>query len=106
MTIYNPRFGRGMLTREAKPYANPIRRSSPSSSLSFTPHRHRHCHSSSDMRGRIGDKWSMRVLWASAIGSGIGLYMVIVERQLQNRERMAAEALQSLDSNSGSREED
>ncbi|XP_031375237.1 uncharacterized protein LOC116189620 isoform X3 [Punica granatum] len=59
-----------------------------------------------DMRGRIGDKWSMRVLWASAIGSGIGLYMVIVERQLQNRERMAAEALQSLDSNSGSREED
>ncbi|KAK4771177.1 hypothetical protein SAY87_031709 [Trapa incisa] len=45
------------------------------------------------MRGRIPDKWSMRILWMSAIGSGIGLYMVVVERQLQNRERMAAEGL-------------
>ncbi|KAK4795589.1 hypothetical protein SAY86_027915 [Trapa natans] len=45
------------------------------------------------MRGRIPDKWSMRILWMSAIGSGIGLYMVVVERQLQNRERMAAEGV-------------
>lgn len=46
-------------------------------------------------RGVIGDKWSMRVLWACAIGSAISLYMVAVERQMQNRERMLAESLEA-----------
>lgn len=46
-------------------------------------------------RGVIGDKWSMRVLWACAIGSAISLYMVAVERQMQNRERMLAESLKA-----------
>ncbi|KAL9441253.1 hypothetical protein AB3S75_019850 [Citrus x aurantiifolia] len=46
-------------------------------------------------RGVIGDKWSMRVLWACAIGSAIGLYMVAVERQMKNRERMLAESLKA-----------
>ncbi|KAI4342478.1 hypothetical protein MLD38_027105 [Melastoma candidum] len=49
-------------------------------------------------RGRIGDKWSMRVLWVCAIGSAIGLYMVAQERQLQNREKMLAEALKDAES--------
>ncbi|KAJ0500591.1 hypothetical protein HanHA300_Chr11g0391171 [Helianthus annuus] len=46
-------------------------------------------------RGVISDKWSMRVLWITAIGSAIGLYMVAVERQTQNREKMMAEALRA-----------
>lgn len=49
-------------------------------------------------RGVIGDKWSMRVLWACALGSAIGLYMVAQERQLQNRERMLAECLNDVES--------
>ncbi|KAJ1409732.1 HrpN-interacting protein from malus protein [Sesbania bispinosa] len=49
-------------------------------------------------RGVIGDKWSMRVLWACAIGSAISLYMVAVERQAQNRQRMLAEGLKAMDS--------
>ncbi|KAK7405222.1 hypothetical protein VNO78_06421 [Psophocarpus tetragonolobus] len=55
-------------------------------------------------RGVIGDRWSMRILWACAIGSAISLYMVAVERQAQNRERMLAEqlrAMESGESNSG-----
>ncbi|CDP17636.1 unnamed protein product [Coffea canephora] len=44
-------------------------------------------------RGVVGDKWSSRILWVCAIGSAIGLYMVAVERQAQNREKMMAEAL-------------
>ncbi|CAN0890817.1 hypothetical protein LINGRAHAP2_LOCUS16640 [Linum grandiflorum] len=48
-------------------------------------------------RGVISDKWSMRILWLCAIGSAAGLYMVAVERQAQNRQRMMAEALMSLD---------
>ncbi|OMO80318.1 hypothetical protein CCACVL1_13037 [Corchorus capsularis] len=49
-------------------------------------------------RGVIGDKWSMRILWACAIGSAISLYMVAVERQKQNRDRMMAESLQAMES--------
>ncbi|GAV86095.1 hypothetical protein CFOL_v3_29528 [Cephalotus follicularis] len=49
-------------------------------------------------RGVIGDKWSMRILWACAIGSAVGLYMVAVERQTQNRERMLAESLKDMES--------
>nr|XP_016504584.1 PREDICTED: polygalacturonase At1g48100-like [Nicotiana tabacum] len=37
--------------------------------------------------------WSGRLLWVCAIGSAIGFYMVAVERQMQNREKMMAEAL-------------
>ncbi|XP_057513556.1 uncharacterized protein LOC130795465 [Actinidia eriantha] len=48
-------------------------------------------------RGVISDKWSMRILWLCAIGSAVGLYMVAVERQMQNRERMMAEALKESD---------
>ncbi|KAJ0102954.1 uncharacterized protein LOC116142868 [Pistacia vera] len=48
-------------------------------------------------RGVIGDKWSMRILWACAIGSAIGLYMVAVERQTQNRHRMLAESLEAAE---------
>ncbi|KAI3809932.1 hypothetical protein L1987_19536 [Smallanthus sonchifolius] len=48
-------------------------------------------------RGVISDKWSMRVLWITAIGSAIGLYMVAVERQTQNREKMLAEALRAAE---------
>ncbi|KNA25304.1 hypothetical protein SOVF_007870 [Spinacia oleracea] len=55
-------------------------------------------------RGRIPDKWSMRVLWMCAIGSAVGLYMVAVERQMQNRDKMLAE-LGSIDPNSGSSED-
>ncbi|KAD3066835.1 hypothetical protein E3N88_34715 [Mikania micrantha] len=43
-------------------------------------------------RGVISDR-SMRVLWITAIGSAIGLYMVAVERQTQNREKMLADIL-------------
>ncbi|PWA66093.1 hypothetical protein CTI12_AA317280 [Artemisia annua] len=46
-------------------------------------------------RGVISDKWSMRVLWLTAIGSAVGLYMVAVERQTQNREKMLAESLRA-----------
>ncbi|KAK7343180.1 hypothetical protein VNO80_26143 [Phaseolus coccineus] len=49
-------------------------------------------------RGVIGDKWSMRILWACAIGSAVGLYMVAVERQAQNRARMLAEELKATSS--------
>ncbi|GMP65757.1 hypothetical protein CsSME_00026423 [Camellia sinensis var. sinensis] len=52
-------------------------------------------------RGVISDKWSMRVLWFCALGSAIGLYMVAVERQTQNRERMLAEALKQSGADSG-----
>nr|XP_043621745.1 uncharacterized protein LOC122593404 isoform X1 [Erigeron canadensis] len=48
-------------------------------------------------RGVISDKWSMRVLWLTAIGSAVGLYMVAVERQTQNREKMMAEALRAAE---------
>lgn len=48
-------------------------------------------------RGVVGDKWSQRILWLCAIGSAIGLYMVAVERQIQNRERMLAESLRTMD---------
>ncbi|KAK9273229.1 hypothetical protein L1049_018036 [Liquidambar formosana] len=57
-------------------------------------------------RGVIGDKWSMRVLWMCAIGSAISLYMVAVERQIQNRERMMAESLKAMESGADSGEED
>ncbi|PON84104.1 Winged helix-turn-helix DNA-binding domain containing protein [Trema orientale] len=56
-------------------------------------------------RGVVGDKWSMRILWACAIGSAIGLYMVAVERQTQNRERMLAESLKAMESESSSGED-
>ncbi|KAH7684274.1 hypothetical protein IHE45_05G232000 [Dioscorea alata] len=42
-------------------------------------------------RGVVGDKWSRRILWLCVIGSGISLYMVAVERQAQNRNRMIGE---------------
>ncbi|EXB76295.1 hypothetical protein L484_025653 [Morus notabilis] len=56
-------------------------------------------------RGVIGDKWSMRILWACAIGSAIGLYMVAAERQMQNRNRMLAESFKAMDSDSSNGEE-
>ncbi|GJW00549.1 hypothetical protein Tco_1555800 [Tanacetum coccineum] len=46
-------------------------------------------------KGVICDKWSMRVLWLTAIESAIGLYMVDVERQKQNNENMLAESLRA-----------
>ncbi|KAJ4836173.1 hypothetical protein Tsubulata_004989, partial [Turnera subulata] len=46
-------------------------------------------------RGVIDDKWSKRILWVCAIGSAIGLYMVIAERQMQNR--MIADGLKGMD---------
>ncbi|CAO2838691.1 unnamed protein product [Amaranthus hypochondriacus] len=52
-------------------------------------------------RGTIPDKWSSRVLWVCAIGSAIGLYMVAVERQMQNRQKMMAE-MAALESSGGS----
>ncbi|GAV78926.1 hypothetical protein CFOL_v3_22391 [Cephalotus follicularis] len=59
-------------------------------------------------KGVIGDKRSMRILWARAIGSAVGmnplplfLYMVAVERQTQNRERMLAESLKDMESEAG-----
>ncbi|KAH7544160.1 hypothetical protein JRO89_XS15G0119600 [Xanthoceras sorbifolium] len=48
-------------------------------------------------RGVISDKWSMRVLWLCAIGSGISLYMVAVDRQMKNRDRMLAESLRAAE---------
>ncbi|KAE9592920.1 hypothetical protein Lal_00028670 [Lupinus albus] len=48
--------------------------------------------------GVIADKWSMRILWACAIGSAVSLYMVAVERQAQNRARMLAEGMKDMDS--------
>ncbi|KAB1217242.1 hypothetical protein CJ030_MR4G021079 [Morella rubra] len=48
-------------------------------------------------RGVIGDRWSTGVLWFCAIGSAIGLYMVAVERQTKNRQRMLAENLKEID---------
>ncbi|CAN6560913.1 hypothetical protein C1H46_039934 [Malus baccata] len=55
-------------------------------------------------RGVIGDRWSMRILWACAIGSAVGLYMVAVDRQLKNRERALAEELKAMEAESGSGE--
>ncbi|KAG5546270.1 uncharacterized protein LOC131329232 [Rhododendron vialii] len=52
-------------------------------------------------RGVISDKWSMRVLWLCALGSAVGLYMVAVERQTQNRARMMAEALKESNADMG-----
>ncbi|XP_010913979.1 uncharacterized protein [Elaeis guineensis] len=57
-------------------------------------------------RGVVGDKWSQRILWFCAIGSAISLYMVAVERQAQNRERMMAEGLKGIDGASGQSGED
>ncbi|XP_020109037.1 uncharacterized protein LOC109724582 [Ananas comosus] len=48
-------------------------------------------------RGVVGEKWSQRILWVCAIGSAISLYFVAVERQAQNRARMMAEGLKSVD---------
>ncbi|KAK8935369.1 hypothetical protein KSP39_PZI013129 [Platanthera zijinensis] len=45
----------------------------------------------------VGEIWSQRVLWLCAVGSAIGLYMVGVDRQAQNRARMMADGLTSLD---------
>ncbi|MCL8600217.1 hypothetical protein NAB79_18345, partial [Proteus mirabilis] len=56
-------------------------------------------------RGVISDKWSMRVLWLCAIGSGITLFMVAQERQLQNRQRMLAEGLKDTESGAATGEE-
>ncbi|KAG6645778.1 hypothetical protein I3843_08G140200 [Carya illinoinensis] len=47
--------------------------------------------------GVISDKWSMRILWLCAIGSAVGLYMVAVERQTQNRNRMLAANLKAME---------
>ncbi|KAM1057467.1 hypothetical protein ACFX10_030671 [Malus domestica] len=55
-------------------------------------------------RGVIGDRWSMRILWACAIGSAVSLYMVAVDRQLKNRERALAEELKAMEAESGSGE--
>ncbi|XP_051152270.1 uncharacterized protein LOC127266157 [Andrographis paniculata] len=49
-------------------------------------------------RGVIADRWSSRILWICAIGTAVGLYMVAVERQMQNREKMMAEALRAAES--------
>ncbi|XP_065864541.1 uncharacterized protein [Euphorbia lathyris] len=54
------------------------------------------------MGARIGDKWSMRLLWVCAIGSVASLYMVVAERQAQNRERALAESLKAMEAESGS----
>ncbi|XP_073000823.1 uncharacterized protein [Typha latifolia] len=48
-------------------------------------------------RGVVGDKWSQRILWMCAIGTAISLYFVAVERHAQNRQRMMAEGLKSMD---------
>ncbi|KAL9259062.1 hypothetical protein AKJ16_DCAP14314 [Drosera capensis] len=56
-------------------------------------------------RGVVPDKWSMRILWACAIGSAISLYMVAVERQMKNREKMMADALQGVEAGGGSDED-
>ncbi|URD99039.1 hypothetical protein MUK42_31325 [Musa troglodytarum] len=48
-------------------------------------------------RGVVGEKWSQRILWFCAIGSAISLYMVAVERQAQNRQRMISDGLRDLD---------
>ncbi|KAM1787538.1 hypothetical protein ACFX11_037923 [Malus domestica] len=55
-------------------------------------------------RGVIGDRWSMRILWACAIGSAVSLYMVAMDRQLKNRERALAEELKAMEAESGSGE--
>ncbi|KAK9115094.1 hypothetical protein Syun_021891 [Stephania yunnanensis] len=52
-------------------------------------------------RGVIGDKWSMRVLWFCALGSAVGLYMVAVDRQAKNREKMLAESLNAYPGSDG-----
>ncbi|XP_021726801.1 uncharacterized protein LOC110693931 [Chenopodium quinoa] len=55
-------------------------------------------------RGTIPDKWSMRLLWLCALGSAVGFYMVAVERQTQNRDKMMAE-LGNIESSGGSSED-
>lgn len=55
-------------------------------------------------RGAIADKWSSRALWLCAIGTAVGFYMVAVERQTQNREKMMAEAMKAMDSGSSAGE--
>ncbi|RWR95094.1 Pentatricopeptide repeat [Cinnamomum micranthum f. kanehirae] len=77
-------------------------------------------------RGVVGDKWSSRILWLCALGSAVGsffattlllklikkkmkkdttcLYMVAVERQTQNRNRMIAESLRAMEGESGGEE--
>ncbi|PIA42531.1 hypothetical protein AQUCO_02000168v1 [Aquilegia coerulea] len=52
-------------------------------------------------RGVIGDKWSNRILWLCALGSAVGLWMVGVERQAQNRERMLRAMESGEDGESG-----
>ncbi|XP_075669100.1 uncharacterized protein LOC142638910 [Castanea sativa] len=52
-------------------------------------------------RGAIPDKWSMRVLWFCALGSAVGLYMVAVDRQTKNRERMMAENMKAMEGEGG-----
>ncbi|KAK9091428.1 hypothetical protein Sjap_024605 [Stephania japonica] len=65
-------------------------------------------------RGVIGDKWSMRILWFCALGSAVGiarilllvniyscLYMVAVDRQTKNREKMLAESLNAYPGSDG-----
>lgn len=56
-------------------------------------------------RGVIGDKWSMRILWLCVIGSAVGLWMVGVERQTQNREKMLAESLKAMEAGGDGGEE-
>ncbi|KAL5698098.1 hypothetical protein ACHQM5_029177 [Ranunculus cassubicifolius] len=46
-------------------------------------------------RGVVGDKWSNRILWLCALGSAVGLWMVGVETQAQNRERALRAAMES-----------
>lgn len=55
-------------------------------------------------RGVVGEKWSSRILWLCALGSAVGLYMVAVERQTQNRNRMIAESLRAMEGESGGEE--
>ncbi|XP_047319994.1 uncharacterized protein LOC124924009 [Impatiens glandulifera] len=52
-------------------------------------------------RGLITDKWSMRILWACAVGSAISFFMVAQERQLQNRDKMLADSLNEADGGTG-----
>ncbi|KAE9616984.1 hypothetical protein Lalb_Chr03g0030571 [Lupinus albus] len=56
--------------------------------------------------GIIADKWSMRILWACAIGSAVSLYMVAVERQAQNRARMLAEGMKVMELGENNGEDD
>uniref|UniRef100_A0A2P2KAB7 Uncharacterized protein n=1 Tax=Rhizophora mucronata TaxID=61149 RepID=A0A2P2KAB7_RHIMU len=55
-------------------------------------------------RGVIGDKWSMRILWMCAIGTAVGFYMVAVDRQEKNRDRMMAESIRAAEAEAGNGE--